>query len=95
MYEQWISKEPYGSVINVSALLIVKFRLKIIDQRRQAIGSCDRRSSQRFVMPQRTPNLKDNPKITILTLIQPGEVKVDFVNFDVKFRTKFLYVGFF
>jgi hypothetical protein len=30
-----------------------------------------------------------------LTLIQPGEVKVDLVIFDVKFQTKFLYIGFF
>jgi hypothetical protein len=30
-----------------------------------------------------------------LTLIQLGEVKVDLANFDVKFRTKFLYVRFF
>ncbi len=30
-----------------------------------------------------------------LTLIQPGEVKTDLANFDVKFRTKFLYVRFF
>jgi hypothetical protein len=32
---------------------------------------------------------------THLTLIQPGEVKIDLANFDVKFRTKFLYVRFF
>jgi hypothetical protein len=32
--------------------------------------------------------------VTALSLIQPGEVKVDLANFDVKFRTKFLYVGF-
>ncbi len=32
---------------------------------------------------------------TTLSLIQPGEVKVDLANFDVKLRTKFLYVGFF
>ncbi len=31
----------------------------------------------------------------LLTLIQPGEVIVDLANFDVKFRTKFSYVGFF
>jgi hypothetical protein len=30
-----------------------------------------------------------------LTLIQQGQVKVDLANFDIKFRTKFLYVGFF
>ncbi len=29
------------------------------------------------------------------TLILPGEVKVNFGNFDVKFRTKLLYVEFF
>jgi hypothetical protein len=34
-------------------------------------------------------------KASLLTLIQPGEVKVDLANFDVKFRTNFLYVGFF
>jgi hypothetical protein len=33
--------------------------------------------------------------IAPLTLIQPGKVKVDLANFDVKFQTKFLYVGFF
>jgi hypothetical protein len=42
MYVQRTSKEPYGSAINVSALLIVKLTLKIIDQQRQAIGSCDK-----------------------------------------------------
>jgi hypothetical protein len=31
----------------------------------------------------------------VLTLIQPGEVKIDLANFDVKFRTKFLYVRLF
>jgi hypothetical protein len=30
-----------------------------------------------------------------LTPIQPGEVKVDLANFDVKFQTKFFYVKFF
>jgi hypothetical protein len=37
------------------------------------------------------------PAIRIgLTLIQPGEVKVDLANFDVKFWAKFLYnVSFF
>ncbi len=30
-----------------------------------------------------------------LTLIQPGKVKVDLANFDVKFQTKFLYIRFF
>ncbi len=29
-----------------------------------------------------------------LTLILPGEVKVDLANFDVKFWTKFLNIGF-
>jgi hypothetical protein len=37
----------------------------------------------------------DENKWKGLTLIQPGEVKVDLANFDVKFRTKFFYVGFF
>ncbi len=30
-----------------------------------------------------------------LTLIQPGEVKIDLANFDVKFWTKFLYFKLF
>jgi hypothetical protein len=30
----------------------------------------------------------------MLTLILLGEVKVDLANFDVKFWTKFLYIGF-
>ncbi len=29
-----------------------------------------------------------------LTLILPGEVKVDLSDFDIKFQTKFLYIGF-
>jgi hypothetical protein len=31
----------------------------------------------------------------LLTLIQPGEVKVDLANFHIKIQTKFLYAGFF
>jgi hypothetical protein len=31
----------------------------------------------------------------ILTLIVPGEVKVDLANFYIKFRTKFIYIVFF
>jgi hypothetical protein len=30
----------------------------------------------------------------LLTLILPGEVKVDLANFDAKFRTKFLNIRF-
>ncbi len=37
----------------------------------------------------------EGPVLKGLTLLQLGEVKVDLTNFDVKFRTKFLYVGFF
>ncbi len=36
-----------------------------------------------------------NMVLWLLTLIQPGEVKIDLANFDVKFRTKFLYVRLF
>jgi hypothetical protein len=40
-------------------------------------------------------NLRHLLLIGLLTLILPGEVKVHLANFDVKFRTKFLYTGFF
>jgi hypothetical protein len=30
----------------------------------------------------------------MLTLILTGEVKVDLANFDVKFQTKFLHIGY-
>jgi hypothetical protein len=36
-----------------------------------------------------------NTRHSDLTLIQPGEVKVDLGNFDIKFRTKFLYIRLF
>jgi hypothetical protein len=32
--------------------------------------------------------------VALLTLIVPGEVKVDPANFEVKFRTKFVSIGF-
>jgi ACR3 family arsenite efflux pump ArsB len=40
-------------------------------------------------------NLRTLLLIGLLTLILPGMVKVDLANFDIKFQTKFLYIGFF
>jgi hypothetical protein len=43
----------------------------------------------------KVPHSTIRSQLKMLTLIQPGEVKVDHANFDVKFRTKFQNIRLF
>jgi hypothetical protein len=52
-------------------------------------------TNRRFLkLSEREVTLNNFYLIKPLTLIVTGEVKVDLANFDFKFWTKFLYIGF-